>query len=33
MDELIEAFDRLDREALAQQRRLTIPLAKAVLGL
>ena len=33
MDELIAAFDRLDRSALAQQRRLTIPLAKDVLGL
>jgi len=33
MDELIAAFDRLDRGALAQQRRLTIPLAKDVLGL
>ena len=33
MDELIATFDRLDRGALAQQRRLTIPLAKDVLGL
>jgi len=33
MDELIAAFERLDRGALAQQRRLTIPLAKDVLGL
>ncbi len=33
MDQLIDAFDRLDRGALAQQRRLTIPLAKDVLGL
>lgn len=33
IDELIAAFDRLDRSALAQQRPLTIPLAKEVLGL
>jgi DnaA family protein len=33
MDALIAAFDRLDRGALARQRRLTIPLAKDVLGL
>ncbi len=33
MDELIATFDRLDRGSLAQQRRLTIPLAKDVLGL
>lgn len=33
MDALIATFDRLDRGALAQQRRLTIPLAKDVLGL
>jgi DnaA family protein len=33
MDELIATFDRLDRSALAQQRPLTIPLAKEVLGL
>jgi hypothetical protein len=33
MDELIATFERLDRGALAQQRRLTIPLAKDVLGL
>jgi DnaA-homolog protein len=33
MDELIAAFDRLDLGALAQQRRLTIPLAKDVLDL
>ena len=33
MDELIATFDRLDRGALTQQRRLTIPLAKDVLGL
>ncbi len=33
MDRLIATFDALDRGALAQQRRLTIPLAKEVLGL
>ena len=33
MDQLIATFDALDRGALAQQRRLTIPLAKEVLGL
>jgi DnaA family protein len=33
MNELIATFDRLDRSALAQQRPLTIPLAKEVLGL
>lgn len=33
MDELIATFERLDRGALARQRRLTIPLAKDVLGL
>jgi DnaA-homolog protein len=33
MDELLAAFERLDRGALAQQRRLTIPLVKEVLGL
>ena len=33
MDDLIATFDRLDRSALAQQRPLTIPLAKEVLGL
>jgi DnaA family protein len=33
MDALIAAFERLDRGALTQQRRLTIPLAKDVLGL
>lgn len=33
MGELIATFDRLDRGALAQQRRVTIPLAKDVLGL
>jgi DnaA family protein len=33
MDELIATFERLDRGALAQQRRLTIPLVKDVLDL
>ena len=33
MDALIDAFDRLDRGAWAQQRRITVPLAKDVLGL
>ncbi|MCX7064169.1 MAG: DnaA/Hda family protein [Proteobacteria bacterium] len=33
MDDLIATFDRLDRSSLAQQRPLTIPLAKEVLGL
>jgi len=33
MDELVSTFDRLDRGAWAQQRRITVPLAKDVLGL
>jgi DnaA-homolog protein len=33
MNELVAAFDRLDRGAWAQQRRITVPLAKDVLGL
>jgi DnaA family protein len=33
MDELLAVFDQLDRGALAQQRRVTIPLVKEVLGL
>lgn len=33
MDELLAVFEKLDRGALAQQRRLTIPLAKELLGL
>ena len=33
MDELLGIFERLDRGALAQQRRVTIPLVKEVLGL
>jgi len=33
MDALIDVFDRLDRGAWAQQRRITVPLAKDVLGL
>jgi DnaA-homolog protein len=33
MDELVAALDRLDRAAWAQQRRVTIPLVKDVLGL
>jgi len=33
MDELLAIFERIDRGALAQQRRITIPLVKEVLGL
>jgi DnaA-homolog protein len=33
MDELLAVFERLDRGALAQQRRLTIPLVKELLSL
>jgi DnaA family protein len=33
MDALVAAFDRLDRGAWVQQRRITVPLAKDVLGL
>lgn len=33
MNVLVEAFDRLDQDSLAEQRRLTIPFVKSVLGL